>query len=67
MRIQIELITQPLWHRTPRPLGVRLVEEEEDFTRRVGLLKRFDSEEVRALAALELSARRCHLRDVSES
>jgi len=50
---QVELITQTIWHRALRPLDVRLVEEEDDFTRRVGLLKRFVAEEVRALAALD--------------
>lgn len=34
-------------------MDVRLVEAEEDFTRRVGLLKRFVADEVRALAALD--------------
>jgi hypothetical protein len=50
---QVELITQSLWHRPLRPLDVRLVEDNDDFTRRVGLLKRFVAEEVRALAALD--------------
>lgn len=50
---QIELITQPIWHRSLRPIDIRLVEAEEDFTRRVGLLKRFVAEEVKALAALD--------------
>jgi hypothetical protein len=50
---QVELITQPIWHRTLRPIDVRFVEEEEDFTRRVGLLKKCVAEEVRALAALD--------------
>jgi hypothetical protein len=50
---QVELITQTIWHRTLRAIDVRLVEEEEDFTRRVGLLKKFVAEEVRALAALD--------------
>ena len=50
---QIDLTTQPIWHRPMRALDVRLVEQEEDFTRRVGLLKKFVAEEVRALAALD--------------
>jgi hypothetical protein len=50
---QVELITQQIWHRPLRALDVRLVEEEEDFTRRVGLLKKFVADEVRALAALD--------------
>lgn len=50
---QIELITQTIWHRSLRPLDVRLVEEEDDFTRRVGLLKKCVADEVRALAALD--------------
>jgi hypothetical protein len=50
---QVELITQEIWHRPLRPLDVRLVEEEDDFTRRVGLLKKFVADEVRALAALD--------------
>ncbi len=50
---QVELITQDIWHRALRPLDVRLVEDEEDFPRRVGLLKKFVTEEVRALAALD--------------
>lgn len=50
---QIDLTTQPIWCRPLRALDVRLVEEEEDFTRRVGLLKKFVAEEVRALAALD--------------
>jgi len=50
---QVELITQDVWNRTLRALDVRLVEDEEDFTRRVGLLKKFVAEEVRALAALD--------------
>lgn len=50
---QVELITQTIWHRALRAIDVRLVEEEEDFTRRVGLLKKFVAEEVRALAALD--------------
>ena len=50
---QIQLITQSLWHRPMRPLDVRLVEEEDDFTRRVGLLKRLIAEDVAALAALD--------------
>ncbi len=36
-----------------RPIDVRLVEEEDDFTRRVGLLKRFVVDEVAALASLD--------------
>ena len=50
---QVQLITQTVWHRPLRALDVRLVEAEEDFTRRVGLLKRFVADEVRALAALD--------------
>ncbi len=50
---QVELITQAIWHRSLRALDVRLVEAEEDFTRRVGLLKKFVAEEVRALASLD--------------
>src|SRR5438105_4932256 len=50
---QIQLITQGVWHRLMRPIDVRLVEEEDDFTRRVGLLKRFVADEVAALAALD--------------
>ncbi len=50
---QIELITQPIWHRALKALDVRLVEDNDDFTRRVGLLKKFVAEEVRALAALD--------------
>jgi len=50
---QVDLITQSIWHRSLRPLDIRLVEEEDDFTRRVGLLKRFVADEVRALAALD--------------
>ena len=50
---QVELITQAVWHRALRPLDVRLVEEEDDFTRRVGLLKKFVADEVGALAALD--------------
>jgi hypothetical protein len=50
---QIELVTQSLWHRPLRPLDVRLVEEHDDFMIRVGLLKRFVSEEVRALSELD--------------
>jgi hypothetical protein len=50
---QVDLITQAIWHRTLRPLDIRVVEEEEDFTRRVGLLKKFVAEEVKALAALD--------------
>ena len=50
---QVDLITQAIWHRTLRPLDIRVVEEEEDFTHRVGLLKKFVAEEVKALAALD--------------
>ena len=50
---QIQLITQTLWHRPMRALDVRLVEEEDDFTRRVGLLKRLIAEDVAALAAFD--------------
>jgi len=50
---QIDLITQDIWHRAMRPLDIRLVEQEEDFTRRVGLLKKIVADEVRALAALD--------------
>lgn len=50
---QVQLLTQEIWHRALRPLDVRLVEDEEDFTRRVGLLKKFVADEVRALAALD--------------
>jgi hypothetical protein len=50
---QVELITQNVWHRPLQALNVRLVEDEDDFTRRVGLLKKFVGEGVRALAALD--------------
>jgi hypothetical protein len=50
---QVQLITQDIWHRSLRSLDVRFVEEEEDFTRRVGLLKKFVAEGVRALAELD--------------
>ncbi len=50
---QVQLITQDIWHRSMRPLDMRLVEGEEDFTRRVGLLKRFIADDVAALAALD--------------
>lgn len=50
---QVELVTQDIWNRALRALDVRVVEDEDDFTRRVGLLKRFVAEEVRALAALD--------------
>jgi hypothetical protein len=50
---QIQLITQSVWHRAMRSIDVRLVEDEDDFTRRVGLLKKFVAEEVAALAALD--------------
>lgn len=52
---QVQLITQDVWHRAMRPLDIRLVEEEDDFTRRVGLLKKFVADEVEALAALDPS------------
>jgi hypothetical protein len=50
---QVELITQTIWHRALRVLDIRLVEEEDDFTRRVGLLKKFVAGEARALSALD--------------
>ena len=52
---QVQLVTQEIWHRAMRPIDIRLVEEEVDFTRRVGLLKKFVSDEVEALAALDPS------------
>jgi hypothetical protein len=50
---QVQLLTQEIWHRSLRALDVRLVEDEEDFTRRVGLLKNFVADEVGALGALD--------------
>jgi hypothetical protein len=52
---QVQLITQDVWHRAMRPIDIRLVEEEDDFPRRVGLLKKFVADEVEALAALDPS------------
>ncbi|HKR32406.1 MAG TPA: hypothetical protein VJT08_18130 [Terriglobales bacterium] len=50
---QVQLVTQSVWHRPMRALDVRLVEHEDDFARRVGLLKKFAAEEVAALGALD--------------
>jgi hypothetical protein len=52
---QVQLITQDVWHRAMRPIDIRLVEEEDDFPRRVGLLKKFVGDDVEALAALDPS------------
>jgi len=50
---QVELITQGVWQRPLRDLDVRHVQDDDDFTRRVGFLRKVVSEEVRALAALD--------------
>ena len=50
---QIELVTQPLWHRPLKPRDLALVEGHPDFTQRVGMLVSAVVTEIKALKALD--------------
>jgi hypothetical protein len=51
---QVELASQTVWQRALRAVDVRLVEQTDDFRMRIGLLTKFVSEEVNALAKLDV-------------
>jgi hypothetical protein len=50
---QIELITQPVWHRPLKPRDLTLIEGEPNFMRRVGMLLSAVTTEIKALKALD--------------
>jgi hypothetical protein len=50
---QIELVTQPIWHRPLKTRDVALVEGHPDFMQRVGLLLSAVTTEIKALKALD--------------
>jgi len=50
---QIELVTQPIWHRPLKNRDITSVEGEPDFMRRVGLLLAAVKTEIKALKALD--------------
>lgn len=50
---QIELVTQPIWHRPLKAKDVTLIEGHPDFTQRVGMLLSAVTTEIKALKALD--------------
>lgn len=50
---QIELVTQPIWHRPLKTRDIALVEGNPDFMERVGLLLSAVTTEIKALKALD--------------
>lgn len=50
---QIELVTQPIWHRPLKPRDLTLIEGHPDFMERVGLLLSAVIAEMKALQALD--------------
>ena len=50
---QIELVTQPIWHRPLKTRDIALVEGNPDFMQRVGLLLSAVTTEIKALKALD--------------
>jgi hypothetical protein len=50
---QIELVTQPIWHRPLKTRDMALVEGNPDFMQRVGLLLSAVTAEIKALKALD--------------
>jgi len=50
---QIELVTQPIWHRPLKTRDLALVEGNPDFMQRVGLLLAAVTTEIKALKALD--------------